>query len=82
MDWITWWYPQPPPLSGGQVSDWKIPRLERPAHCARIEGGEAGDLNVQFTKLKNHPCNFMKRHWVLPESLSELMLRNSTSIVV
>lgn len=76
VGWITWWYPQPPPLSSGaQAADWRIPDFVPPAHCARIEGGEAGDLNVRFLEQPNHPCTFMKRRWALPATLSELLAR-------
>lgn len=79
VGWITWWYPLPPPLSSSKGPLWDIPKFNTPpAHCSRIEKGEAGELNVQFTKLENHPCNFMKRRWVVPDVLSDLLYANST----
>ena len=73
VSWITWWYPQPPPLSSGQTAaDWRLPEFPRPPHCARIEAGEAGKLNVDFLRQANNPCTFMLRDWGLPATLWEL----------
>jgi hypothetical protein len=79
VPWITWSYRLPAPLASAPSGDWPIPKYALPAHCARIQAGDSGQLNVDFLSRENHPCNFLAKDWRLPDSLS-LVLREASGL--
>lgn len=73
VEWITWNYIQPVPLSSGVPPDWSIPKYELPPHCRDIMEEKAGALNARFAQEENHPCNFLARDFQLPAALQSVL---------